>query len=56
MCYGVPAVFEEEPPQEISGFPIWTPLDPNNEKGFGYWISYQDAKDGEPVKNVTISK
>ena len=52
VCYGVPAVFEEEPPQELSGFPIWTPLDKDNEKGFGYWISYQDAKDGEPIKNV----
>ena len=55
VCYGVPAVFEETPPEDISGFPIWTPLDKNNEKGFGYWISYQDAKDGEPIKDVILS-
>ncbi len=52
VCYGVPAVFEEEPPQELSGFPIWLPLDKNNAKGFGYWLTYQDAATGEPVKAI----
>ena len=52
VCYGVPAVYEEEPPQELSGEPVWTPLDKTNEKGFGYWLTYQDAETGEPVKIV----
>ena len=52
VCYGVPAVYEEEPPQELSGEPIWTPIDKQNEKGFGYWLTYQDAETGEPVKIV----
>lgn len=52
VCYGVPAVFEEEPPKELSGFPIWLPLDKNNLKGFGYWLTYQDATTGEPVKAI----
>lgn len=52
ICYGVPAVFEEEPPKELSGFPIWLPLDSSNAKGFGYWLTYQDAVTGEPVKAI----
>lgn len=52
VCYGVPAVYEEEPPKELSGFPIWTPLDKENQRGFGYWLTYQDAETGEPVKVV----
>ena len=52
VCYGVPAVFEEEPPKELSGYPIWTPLDRENANGFGYWLTYQDAKTGEPIKAI----
>ncbi len=52
VCYGVPAVYEEEAPKELSGFPIWLPLDKQNEKGFGYWLTYQDAVTGEPIKAV----
>lgn len=52
VCYGVPAVFEENPPDELSGYPIWLPLDKDNAKGFGYWLTYQDASTGEPVKAI----
>lgn len=52
VCYGVPAVFDEEPPEELSGYPIWLPLDKNNTNGFGYWLTYQDASTGEPVKAI----
>jgi len=52
VCYGVPAVFEKEPPQELSGYPIWTPLDKDNAEGFGYWLTYQDATTGEPIKAI----
>lgn len=52
VCYGVPAVFEEEPPKELSGYPIWLPLDKDNMRGFGYWLTYQDATTGEPVKAI----
>lgn len=52
VCYGVPAVFEEEPPKELSGYPIWLPLDKENRQGFGYWLTYQDASTGEPVKAI----
>lgn len=52
VCYGVPAVFDEQPPEELSGYPIWLPLDEKNENGFGYWLTYQDADTGEPVKAI----
>lgn len=52
VCYGVPAVFEEEPPKELAGFPIWLPLDKNNANGFGYWLTYQDASTGEPIRAI----
>ena len=50
VCYGVPAVFDENPPEELAGYPIWLPLD--DEKGFGYWMTYQDAVTGEPLKAI----
>ena len=52
VCYGVPAIFEEEPPKELSGYPIWLPLNKENYQGFGYWLTYQDATTGEPVKAI----
>lgn len=52
VCYGVPAVFEEEAPQELAGYPIWLPLNSDNRQGFGYWLTYQDAITGVPVKAV----
>ena len=52
VCYGVPAVFDSEPPKELSGFPVWLPLDKEKNEGFGYWLTYQDASTGDPVKVV----
>jgi hypothetical protein len=51
VCYGIPAVFEEEPPKELSGYPIWLPLGSSSD-GFGYWLTYQDASTGQPIKAV----
>ena len=52
VCYGVPAVYEENPPKELTGFPIFLPLNAENKKGFGYWLTYQDAETGNPIKAV----
>lgn len=49
VCYGVPGVFQEEPPIDLKGFSQWLPIDTTKEKGFGYWITYQDAETGENV-------
>ena len=54
ICYGVPGVYQKYPPRELSGYPVWFPLDENNTEGFGYWLSYQDADSGESVKAVVI--
>lgn len=54
ICYGVPGVYQKAPPRELSGYPIWFPLDENRPQGFGYWLSYQDANSGESVKAVIV--
>lgn len=54
ICYGVPGVYQEIPPRQLSGFPVWFPLDEGNPQNFGYWLSYQDADSGESVKAVVI--
>lgn len=54
ICYGVPGVYQDIAPKELSGYPVWFPLDESNPRGFGYWLSYQDAKSGESVKAVVV--
>lgn len=50
ICYGVPGVYQKNAPRELSGYPVWFPLDESKPQGFGYWLSYQDAESGESVK------
>lgn len=52
ICYGVPGVYQKTSPRELSGYPVWFPLDETKPQGFGYWLSYQDANTGESVKAV----
>ena len=52
IVYGVPGIYQKMPPKEISGYPVWFPLDANKPESFGYWLSYQDAKTGENIKAV----
>lgn len=52
LVYGVPGVYQKNPPNEISGYPVWFPLDKNRKESFGYWLSYQDIETGESVKAV----
>lgn len=54
ICYGVPGVYQETPPKNLCGFPVWVALDQENNHGFGYWLSYQDAISGQSVKAVII--
>lgn len=54
ICYGVPGVYQKVPPRELSGYPIWFPLEKDKPQGFGYWLSYQDADSGESVKAVVV--
>ena len=52
IVYGVPGVYQKDPPKELSGYPIWLPLDEEKRESFGYWLSYQDAETGESVRAV----
>lgn len=52
VCYGVPGVFQKTPPKELTGYPIWFPLSEESIEGFGYWLTYQDAETGEPIKAI----
>ena len=54
ICYGVPGVYQKIPPRELSGYPIWFPLEKERPEGFGYWLSYQDADSGESIKAVVV--
>lgn len=52
LCYGVPGVYQKTPPQELSGYPVWLPLDSEKKEGFGYWLVYQNAETGESIKAI----
>lgn len=52
LVYGVPGIYSKTPPNEISGYPVWFPLDKERKESFGYWLSYQDIDTGESVKAV----
>ena len=54
ICYGVPGVYQKNAPRELSGYPVWFPLDESKPQGFGYWLSYQDAESGESVKATIV--
>ena len=50
VCYGVPGIYSDECPQELKGLSQWLPLDEGQPQGKGYWLSYQDAQNGENIK------
>lgn len=54
ICYGVPGAYQKTPPRELSGYPVWFPLENDKPQGFGYWLSYQDADSGESVKAIVV--
>lgn len=52
VCYGVPGIYQKQPPKNLSGFPVWFPLDSAHPESFGYWLTYQDAESGESIKAI----
>lgn len=50
VCYGFPAKWSEKPPMDFNEKAQWLPIDVAEPHGEGYWITYQDALDGEMVK------
>ncbi len=50
ICYGVPAKYSPDPPDELKGFCSFIPLSVFDLKGDGYWMMFQDAITGNCVK------
>lgn len=50
LVYGMPAIYSNEPPNDLEGFYQWLPLDINKPEEEGFWMMYQDAKSGENIK------
>lgn len=49
VCYGVPARFTPEPPEELRGYCNWLPTKGDEPQGDGYWLMFQDADNGASV-------
>ena len=52
ICYGLPAKYTPDPPEETDGKCGWLPLDPSKPEGDGFWLMYQSAETGESVDGV----
>ena len=50
ICYGVPAVYSQDPPKALKGFCSFIPLSLFDMKGKGYWMMFQDADDGKCIR------
>ena len=50
LVYGIPALYTNEPPNELDGYYQWLPLDVSAPEEDGYWLMYQDARTGENIK------
>lgn len=50
VVYGLPGEFGVKPEDEYSNFYQWLPLNADNPEGFGYYLMYQDAQNGEAIR------
>ncbi len=46
ICYGVPAVYSETPPEQLKGYCTFIPLSLYDMHGDGFWMIFQDAVTG----------
>lgn len=51
ICYGVPSVYSEVPPDPLCGYARWLPFNADDPYGEGFWIMYQDGVSGETIKS-----
>lgn len=54
VCYGVPAKWTQLPPSDFNEKAQWLPIDMDSPQGEGYWITYQDATDGNLIQVEVI--
>lgn len=52
LCYGVPAKYSVNPPEELDGYCQWLPREASNPTGEGYWLMYQDCLTGQSVSKT----
>ncbi len=52
ICYGVPAKYSENPPEQLKDCACFIPLSVFDLKGNGYWMMFQDAITGSCIKLV----
>ncbi len=50
ICYGVPAVYSQTPPEELYGYCRFIPVSVFDLKGDGFWMMFQDAITGECLR------
>ena len=50
IVYGIPGEYDIKPDDEYAKFYQWLPLNAENPEGYGYYLMYQDALNGENVK------
>lgn len=51
LCYGIPAPSRSTaPPNSLTDYCQWLPLDVKSPDGAGYWVMYQNAETGENVR------
>ncbi len=51
ICYGVPSVYSDTPPELFDGYARWLPFDADKPRGEGFWMMYQDGVSGETLKS-----
>ena len=51
ICYGVPAVYSEVPPEPLNGYARWLPFNADKPHAEGFWMMYQDGISGETLKS-----
>lgn len=50
ISYGVPSQNNLNPPEELKDYAQWLSVNFEDEKYLGYWLVYQEAKNGETIK------
>jgi hypothetical protein len=52
IAYAVPAKYTVDPPAELGGESRWMPEKPDDPKGKGFWLLFQDAVTGDAVTDA----
>lgn len=56
IVYGLPGEYSVKPDDEYSKFYQWLPLNQENPEGYGYYLMYQDAENGNQIEMIIEEK